>query len=75
MINACSVASIFHGTDEHLASWLDGDAPYDSVYFSFISRLCNRKSERMHVDDSYWLDRREFSEQPHTLDINIHTYI
>lgn len=37
MINACSVASIFHGTDEHLASWLDGDAPYDSVYFSFIS--------------------------------------
>ena len=29
----------------------------------------------MHVDDSYWLDRREFSEQPHTLEIYIHVYI
>ena len=29
----------------------------------------------MHVYDSYWLDRGEFSEQPHTLEIYIHIYI
>lgn len=41
----------------------------------FVSILCNRKSETMHADDSYRLARREFSEEPHTLEINVHTNI
>lgn len=36
MINACSVASIFYDRDENPALWLDGNAHYDSGYFSYI---------------------------------------